>query len=385
MKNGILILLFLSSQLVLGQSFSINTFEDLRFIGYKKDVPIFKNEKKILFKLNEGSKLELSLIDSGKLESFSKKFVGAVEYYNNQIRYVETFAIPFKIYLQTEQNIFTEEVNLDPGSISTDFESNTVYISKKNSDANLHLSFPIQALNMENGKINKLPISGVKLNVIGDYIYYSDFSEPKQFDLVYDIYKVKIGDWDNPIKLFTNNYMNGWKISTDGKYLLVEMIETGSKPQKVIYDIGAEKYIPIDLKSFPRAVFYSKKKNAFCFYDIEPEGGERRFVYIDMPTDFPYTPNWAMNFGASFINNYLIDEASEDELKHLDKSQLRLLRNAIFARKGWRFKDEVLTAFFNQFEWYSIQIEKYADNSEIKLTNNDKYRANLIQKMEQNK
>lgn len=41
-----------------------------------------------------------------------------------------------------------------------------------------------------------------------------------------------------------------------------------------------------------------------------------------------------------------------EDIKDLDKSQLRILRNSYFARHGYIFNDPELTKFFNQFDWY---------------------------------
>jgi len=56
-----------------------------------------------------------------------------------------------------------------------------------------------------------------------------------------------------------------------------------------------------------------------------------------------------------------------------------------FARRGWRFNDQELSDFFNQFEWYNHQINLYKNNSEINLTNSDKWRIKLIQSVEDDK
>jgi len=42
----------------------------------------------------------------------------------------------------------------------------------------------------------------------------------------------------------------------------------------------------------------------------------------------------------------------DDQLKYLDKTELLILRNEIFARHGYIFKREDLKGYFNQFDWY---------------------------------
>lgn len=45
--------------------------------------------------------------------------------------------------------------------------------------------------------------------------------------------------------------------------------------------------------------------------------------------------------------------ATYDDIKNMDKGQIRVLKNAIFARHGRRFKDPNLRAYFNSQSWYN--------------------------------
>jgi hypothetical protein len=83
-----------------------------------------------------------------------------------------------------------------------DFQNNLFYFSEKNLDPNYYLSFPIRLLDLSTSKIAELPFNGIDLALIGDYLYYTDYSNPGQFDLVYDIYRVKVGDWNNSELIF---------------------------------------------------------------------------------------------------------------------------------------------------------------------------------------
>jgi hypothetical protein len=46
-------------------------------------------------------------------------------------------------------------------------------------------------------------------------------------------------------------------------------------------------------------------------------------------------------------------QLTEADLSGMDKSTLRLARNEIFARHGYKFKSDDLTAYFSQFAWYN--------------------------------
>lgn len=76
----------------------------------------------------------------------------------------------------------------------------------------------------------------------------------------------------------------------------------------------------------------------------------------------------------SKLNSKLNDE----DLKDLDKAQLRLFRNAIYARHGRTFKSEDLQSLWECYNWY----EKNPNYSDDLLTEVDKYNIELIQKYE---
>lgn len=51
--------------------------------------------------------------------------------------------------------------------------------------------------------------------------------------------------------------------------------------------------------------------------------------------------------------DWLVDDyITDDQLYDLSPDQLRILRNAIFAIHGYRFKSNDLTDYFSRFDWY---------------------------------
>lgn len=68
-----------------------------------------------------------------------------------------------------------------------------------------------------------------------------------------------------------------------------------------------------------------------------------------------------------------------DELISLNKSELNLVRNEIFARHGYVFKDDVLKNFFETKGWY-IPDPSYLGQ----LSETEKYNIDLIKSLEQN-
>lgn len=77
----------------------------------------------------------------------------------------------------------------------------------------------------------------------------------------------------------------------------------------------------------------------------------------------------------SALSVYRIEES---ELSGLSKEELRILRNAIYANNGYRFKSDDLLRYFRQFIWYSPQ---YNDVNNL-LSDTEKSNIALIQKYE---
>lgn len=68
-----------------------------------------------------------------------------------------------------------------------------------------------------------------------------------------------------------------------------------------------------------------------------------------------------------------------DDVYYLSATELRILRNTIYARHGRRFKDAKLRRYFSQFDWY------YPTRNEIspsELSETEKHNISLIQSFE---
>ncbi|MBU3849110.1 MAG: YARHG domain-containing protein [Candidatus Treponema excrementipullorum] len=74
----------------------------------------------------------------------------------------------------------------------------------------------------------------------------------------------------------------------------------------------------------------------------------------------------------------LDSKLKEGDLKDLDKSQLRVLRNAVYARHGRTFKSVDLQSLWECYTWY----KKNPNYSDSLLTDIDKYNIELIQNYE---
>lgn len=74
----------------------------------------------------------------------------------------------------------------------------------------------------------------------------------------------------------------------------------------------------------------------------------------------------------------LDSKLTDENLKNLNKAQLRLMRNAVFARHGRAFNSVDLQSLWNCYPWY----KKNPNYSDDLLTEIDKYNIELIKKYE---
>jgi hypothetical protein len=67
-----------------------------------------------------------------------------------------------------------------------------------------------------------------------------------------------------------------------------------------------------------------------------------------------------------------------DQLKDLSRRDLRVLRNMVYARRGRKFKSDILQQYFDRMDWYQID-PGYSDS---KLTKLDQRNVKLIRSVE---
>ncbi|NUY79289.1 YARHG domain-containing protein [Flavobacterium sp. MAH-1] len=72
-------------------------------------------------------------------------------------------------------------------------------------------------------------------------------------------------------------------------------------------------------------------------------------------------PSYPVSTEATYVLNASTQKFKESDLKNLKKTDLQLLRNTIYARHGYIFKNENQNRFFTRFDWYvpvSTDVEK---------------------------
>lgn len=72
--------------------------------------------------------------------------------------------------------------------------------------------------------------------------------------------------------------------------------------------------------------------------------------------------------------------ANYDDVYGLDRGQLRVLRNSIYARHGRKFQDKNLRAYFNSQRWYT---PLYNEIPASRLNKYEKANIEFLKKLEQ--
>ena len=81
-----------------------------------------------------------------------------------------------------------------------------------------------------------------------------------------------------------------------------------------------------------------------------------------------------------YEKNASIDELTSDFVSNLSKADIFILRNSIFARHGFAFRDKQLRMYFEQFDWYMPVFGDVKDE----LTEIEKKNIELLLRYEQN-
>ena len=143
------------------------------------------------------------------------------------------------------------------------------------------------------------------------------------------------------------------------------------------YSIGKIRYD--ENKVYYALMNEDRDSHYFFFYW---DKNEQRYILDESVTENQLKNAWcpedyfAYN-GLKFskLDSKLIDA----DLKDLDKAQLRLMRNAVYARHGRTFKSVDLQSLWECYTWY----KKNPSYNDDLLTDIDKYNIELIQKYEQ--
>lgn len=250
----------------------------------------------------------------------------------------------------------------------------------------------------------KIPLIGNFPVIINDWLYFSTYRiNPEYTHYPLDIYRVKMGDWNNP-ELLLEEAVETW-MPIPNTDIIYTRISLNGNLQNVYYKTSNKTYEITNDRFNPKLILYDGKYMILNTCKIVDDGNIK-YCLEELPrlnnaftnkdnrkiSDNLITvnlPNSQKPFTNTFITEELLYNATENELNKLDKEKLRLIRNAFFARQGYKFNSDDLLEFFGQFEWYNKLLKSYKvlgiNNNDVVISPRDKERIELILEIEKNK
>jgi len=387
-----------------------------KYVGNKNNQPIFQYLKKskddtqtrsngaipgCLYKIGLSSTKQIEFY---KYKEIKQKY-GNVVFVSDELQVSNLFnqdTYSFSIIKNNDTSIIKTDIS--EGGFSSNFsyskKNNILFFAGFSEEPNIKMiDFSKNTI-----EIQDLPLFGLNPIVKGNYLYfdYHHIDKNKVKPCPSDLYRVKIGDWNNP-ELLVEFVSDSWLPLNDSIVLLTLPIKGRGK--QVFYNINNNSYVETN-KDYPTEVIKyendkyllgrerDKKGNKKYVLEPYPEIPQRGYKPDDQrqileKALFMNLSNDQKQFTGTFITDDLLYNASESELNKLEKDQLRLLRNAFFARQGYDFNSEDLKEFFGQFEWYNqlLETNEFFDisNDEIAISPEDKERVELILEIEKSK
>ena len=244
-----------------------------------------------------------------------------------------------------------------------------------------------------------LPLIGWRPQISDGYLYFSAMHVVKcGSSYSQNLYRVKISDWNNPELLVYGVEYYSWVLIPDSDILYIKELSNEITPNEyeryknVLFNADTKTFNTIDYEGSYKITQYDGK-NYFAFKAREMRSkiiSPYRFVPIKLSENYPNKmkknvipckgvnrykvsdvinmSNEEKSFASTFITDELLYNADKDTLNELTKSELRILRNAFFARLGYKFKSEDLQDFFGKFAWYKELLDS---NETFQLTNDD--------------
>lgn len=386
-----------------------------RYLGDDQDDPVFWLHDEGNEKIDHNSLYKLIKGNEG--------FLGFYYWKEPNIPADEIVFIHDNIYIRgkgKERDSYILSVYVDDEeiySVSGKFEEDIIYSESKNtliifiSDEKNYYTV---VLNLDTPQVQSqfVPIKGYRGYVIDDWLYFAYYHENYEYSpYPDDIFRVRIGDWLNPKLIFTSDEYDDWFLYPENHIIVTDIAldfleKEQSRKSQILYNIEKEAYAVVpristhNRSSTPDYLKFNNKYYGFFSKKILTHGIETIHLEAlpELPNSYPYKehdvlprevwyniPLSKKTFDGTFITPYLLREASKTELDKLQKPQLRLLRNAIYAQQGYLFNSNDLQEFFIKFEWYRMMTAKKKDNKDVILLPEDKERAELIRSVEVNK
>jgi len=395
----VILILYLSES-----SFSQNFYsENYKFIGYIKKQPIFRVFEDVydgtdIFKISEG--------DFG-LYRFSlhskRKLVGKIIYLQDKVSVTFSYDKENKgdwLRIYYDENLIDSVFTRSELIFAFSEKNNSLFLSTGDSNET-QLSY----VNFyeRHPRLKFLPLHGRQLYVVNDFLYFSYDRRNKDYSpYLDDIFRVKIGDWNNPELILKGSEIRDWFVFPTGDVIYIRTdLGKGKREIDMLFNIMTNTYAELGRVGFKYPAYLSLDNIDYFIKSKKIKGIKSLYLVPlpKLPTSYPYKdtrrilprevwynlPLIEKIFNGTFITPGLLRGAPREELEKLEKSQLRLLRNAIYAQQAFIFQSKDLQDFFNQFEWYRMMTNKKTSNEDVVLLPEDEERANLMLEIEQSK
>ena len=252
---------------------------------------------------------------------------------------------------------------------------------------------------LSSGTTEFLSLIGKRPIFSNGYLYFSaDHICELYSAYIDDIYRVKVGDWNNP-ELILQNTEPSWAVLPNSNIIYADILEDRAK--RILFNADTKTYAITDyagsstiinykgehyyqMKQYDQPISFKKVK----FAENYPNKDERVLCPIEKKKVINLS-NVEKSFSNTFITEELLYNSTNKELSELNKEELRILGNAFYARQGYQFNSKDLQDFFGQFDWYHKMVERNKffeiTNEEVVISPKDKERVELILKIESSK
>ncbi len=315
-------------------------------------------------------------------DSFRKNLINRIKFYDSNVKNsdIEIVKLNDDFSLAVRSKSFNYTVYISNGS---ELYEEDILISKKNRNIpkytfNVNQSDFLVADFSFNEGIGILLFSVDSFSLSKDFNYI-EIKDSQNYFFNKTLFRICFPGYKYLTPLDTYSYYEGKnkRVNSD-YYISLNDISFCIVNNKRGFRINAIGSVYLDYKTYKmninsnddsNYVFFYWDKNEQC-YILDESVTHDQLKNAYCPEDY-----FAYN-GLKFSK--LDSKLTEEDLKDLDKAQLRLMRNAVYARHGRTFKSVDLQSLWECYTWY----KKNPNYSDDLLTETDKYNIEIIKSYE---